>query len=203
MNKRTFLKSVLGVIILVAIAVLSPQARARQQDPLDETNWVKIANYTFPVWLAEHKHRQERPKDRKLFLYVEAKDFVPENIRAVSESLAKQYADPESLTITIFSDKEQLKRAINFDSFNFVIDFTDTPAGEKAADDFYSKYAPLPTGYFRARYVREWWGERLEYSPDHDKAETAGIFAKCTRRGLQLASGPMGICSATNVENRR
>jgi hypothetical protein len=188
--RSTLIHSALAIAVLLGALGI----QGKQQPVENKRHWLRLDDYSFPVWLAAN-HYDDGPQQvrrREFFLYVEAKDFTQSNILDIVSRFRKQYSGPNWLDITIFSDDAQLNRAINEPHIS--IEFTDTPQGRKAAYDWYQEHYPLPSGYYRAKYVRIWWGEELEFSPKPDRPETITLFLNCNDRGRRAATSSSYKC---------
>ncbi|MEA2204998.1 MAG: hypothetical protein QOE77_1774 [Blastocatellia bacterium] len=188
--RSTHIHSALAIALLIGALGIE----AKPQSVENKHHWLRLDDYSFPVWLAAN-HYVNGPSQgqrREVFLYVEAKDFAQSNILDIVSRFEKQYSKPNWLNITIFSDDAQLNRAIN--EPHIYIEFTDTPLGRKRAFDWYQEYYPLPSGYYRANYVRIWWGEELEFSPKPDNPETVTLFLNCNAAGRRAATSSSHKC---------
>jgi hypothetical protein len=132
-------------------------------------------------------------KRRELFLFIDSPNFSKDKIADVFSYFARKFPDPEWFSITLFSDRAMLRRAMDMSGLKFTIDWTDTPEGRRAAAYWSSKYEPLPTGYFRANYFRirrfnpthieEWFS----YSPDaNEPVEERSCFKRTLVRAPNL-----------------
>jgi hypothetical protein len=107
------------------------------------------------------------------------KYFTERDLRTVFSHLAAEQPEPAALSITAFSDKDMVRRAVTNYKYPLIVDFLNTPEGRKAQDAWYEKHYPLKTGYYRAYYWRSPKGsESLKYSPDPDKDEFIDVKLK-------------------------
>ncbi len=116
-------------------------------------------------------------KSRHLFILVEEKDFNLENVRKWFDKYKNLYPEPHDLNISLYSNREMLQRLIDFQDHGTPIEFNRDEKGKEAARKFYEKYYPLPSGYFRAEYIRYSF-EYLDYSPKKEDSEMIRIYLK-------------------------
>jgi len=144
-----------------------------------DDQWVMTNSYGVPVWIAYNDVPHPPLVDhRHVFILMEAEHFTPDKLNALFKNVAAVYKDPVWLDITAFSDKQMLQRAINYSTSGVSIDWVDSPEGREAARKFAEEHYPLPTGYYRASYLRisrnqysqTYTDEQYSYSPDPAKA---------------------------------
>lgn len=118
----------------------------------------------FPSRIVSNIMKGDPPSYRReLFVHVEEGDFTQGNIRSLFASLAAKYSKPENLHITVFSDRENLNKAIEVSKMKYIVDF---PSNRGVESDWYRKYWPASTGYFRAVYYRNYVEENFTFCPD-------------------------------------
>jgi TonB family protein len=120
----------------------------------------------FPICIVRNSYRKNSDV-RRMFVLVGATFFTEENLKRAVRHLASEFAKPTSLTITAFSDRGVLDRAIDVTIFpgQFPVDGHISPEDQ-------ARYFPKPTGYFRAYYRRGFeTGEHLRHSPDPEKPD--------------------------------
>ena len=105
-------------------------------------------------------------KNTYLFVVVEEKSFIQNNLVEIFRCLSgPRRRVGNRVSITIVTDRTILNRIIEFEMTPRP-DFTDTPEGRKAARQFYERYAPPDTGYYRAFYSLGPSIEYFDYSKD-------------------------------------
>jgi hypothetical protein len=139
---------------------------AMQQSLSDEKKWLLLEEFPCPAWLVTNIPPKEKGiKIREIFIYIETPFFTQETIKTVVKKLALNFKAPENrpfemLSITIFDDKEMIKRAAITSQTTICIYFADTPEGQKAEEEYYKENYPLKAGYFRAFYNRSFDGSQ-------------------------------------------
>lgn len=145
-----------------------------QGTPTFEENELTLwSGSTFPVWIAmDAPPRRYGLPQRTIFLFIEETYFTEANLRTVFRGLAGEQAEPRAVSITAFSDKRMLYRAVQNYKYPLIVDFLPTPEGRKMQEEYYEKHYPLKTGYYRGFYWRSYKGqESSKYSPDPAKDE--------------------------------
>lgn len=169
-----------GLVWQLGSAVSTTQQVTRNDE------WVPTSSYGAPVWIA-YNEMKTRAARREILIFIEPQYFTPENIRKLFTTLAAEYQSPDWLSITCFSDKLMLQRAINNSTAGgFCIIWADTPEGRAAAKKWAEEHDPLPSGYYRASYSRigrnnysqHYVEESYSYSPDAAKAEMVTVVLR-------------------------
>ncbi|MEK6289487.1 MAG: ankyrin repeat domain-containing protein [Acidobacteriota bacterium] len=117
-------------------------------------------------------------ESRHIFVYLEERDFRPDTLKDICNAMAVVYKKPQSLSITIYSDKEMLQRAINVYKAPVCLFDDGTPAGKEALKQFTEKVFPSKTGYYRAYFIRSEHKVDLTYSPYPDKVGTVPVYTE-------------------------
>lgn len=97
-----------------------------------------------------------------IYIFLEEKYFSRGNLEKLFAYISKSYPN-NPLGVTVFSDKEILMKQINWDKMG--IYHTDNRDATPARKEFFDKYMPPETGYFRAFYSRNSSTEYFRYSP--------------------------------------
>jgi hypothetical protein len=116
--------------------------------------------------LVENKVTKGPLRDRRhIFFLLPEPEMSFESIKGIFDANRKKFCEPYDLEITIFSDREQLQKAINFEiiSVSYSIEFRDDDAGREASRKYYEKVYPSSSGYLRAEYNRFGTYEFYEY----------------------------------------
>src|SRR5262249_22209811 len=146
----------------------------------------------FPIWVAFHQEKGNYIySQRNIFIYLEVENFTPDNLKKLFVGLAAQYPNPVWLNINVYSDKAALRQVLPMNPNGVEIELLNPPDGRKVELDWNKKYAPVPTNYYWAKYLRigrdnsdqHYTEESYSYSPDPNKEEMDTIV-------LQDKSGP-------------
>jgi ankyrin repeat protein/Zn-finger nucleic acid-binding protein len=130
-------------------------------------------------------------QSRHIYVISEEAFFTKENLALVFEEYEKLFPTPQILTITIFSDRNELQKLINFDAHPMTIEFAETPEGKEAQAKFYERNYPAPQGYLRAKYSRYDSYEFFDYTPLKNSPNPITVTLKSQVKRL-LAKDPRG-----------
>ena len=160
--KQVFLLFVFSILAFDTKALVFLQNRLTKNQRQSSNK-----NLEVPFLIFLNSVRGEKTNShRQIFLLLEPKDFSEDKLKKLFAFLSKKNNAPKELHITAFSDKKMLKRAVVHYQDGLVIEFKDTPKGQKAASQYALENLPLKSGYFRAYYHRSENDEHFEYSPD-------------------------------------
>ena len=110
------------------------------------------------------------------FMLTAERYFGEQELRTLFSCLGRKYAEIPMMTITLFSDPEQLRVAIRSSVHDN--DIHENPTVDTSFTDCKdpkSAVRPCPYGYFRARYFRFAEREHFEYSESPSKAKMTRI----------------------------
>lgn len=169
---KQFLKFFLvffGIIQIVLLFQLTSNAQTQE--------WIENSDYDVPIQIIHKIIEAPAGNRRELFIFIEPQHFSQENVKRIFQGLASKYEDPKWMRITMYSDKDMLKRAMGSANPKIIIHWENTLEGKKAAAEWARKYEPLPNGYFRATYFRierynggqPYLEEKYSYSPKADE----------------------------------
>ena len=111
-----------------ASADSSQEANPKPEASSEFTPW---SGFGFPVWLALNAPPREYGiPQRTVLVLLGEKDFTESNLRLLFLRMAAEFDEPKALSITVFSNKEMLHRAVKLHK-SLIVDFLDTPDGRK------------------------------------------------------------------------
>jgi ankyrin repeat protein len=150
---------------------------------LQGTGWIPTTRAGTPFWLAQNALRTYGLAQRCVFLYLEHEFFSQDRLLAIFRSLSDENETPMYLTITAFSDKAALLRAIEIER----PPGTDVQSTARLSEPS-RQHSPPEKGFYRAYFVRAPDGaEYFRYSPDPDNLELKLVDI---RKSLAEASEP-------------
>lgn len=113
----------------------------------------------------------------KLYVFLEEKHFNRKNLQELFAYLSYMAHPTRPLSIKVFTDRKALLSNIDWDKKG-VPDYIDTPAGKKARDEIFDKYAASERGYFLAVYDRKPSTEYFSYSLFKNTPGSATVLLK-------------------------
>src|SRR5262249_9239013 len=180
-----------AVLCLTVFCFLCGASTSMQGGRKQETKWEYNESYGVPVRIALNdviysSFGDRKPMRREIFILIDAQHFKPDNLNTLFTGLSSDYEQPSNLSITAFSDKAMLRRAIDRHQSGMIIDWTDTPKGRKGAERWAKMYSPLSSGYYRSNYSRipRWYytqtyfDEYFLYSPESAKEEMITVILR-------------------------
>ncbi|MCI0388792.1 MAG: ankyrin repeat domain-containing protein [Acidobacteria bacterium] len=180
-----------AILCLTVFCLLCGASTSMQGGKKKEAKWEYNESSGVPVRIALNdvvysSFADRKPMRREIFILIDAQYFKPDNLKTLFTGLSSDYDQPGDLSITAFSDKAMLRRAIDRHQSGMVIDWADTPKGREAAERWYKKYYPLSSGYYRANYSRiprryytqTYFDEYFLYSPYSAKEEMITVVLR-------------------------
>jgi hypothetical protein len=171
MNKlQRRLLSVICSLIVVCLIILwemvdrHSKAINSQSDALSKWQHRQVQGKDLWIALNSVSKSVESPS-REIFLFVDSKTFSIDYIKNLFIALATEFRQPDVLTITAFDNIEILNSTIFFKQRVGYAYFPPTPRGDEDLEKERITATP-PTGYLRAFYYRNEYGETFQYSPD-------------------------------------
>jgi len=123
--------------------------------------WSLNAEYGIPVWVA--RNATSGTLARKMYLFIDVKDFAEENLKRVFSGFAQKYDQPYNLIIHAFADKAVIEELLREEESTAV----NTRNGKSVG-----------SGSFRAAYYRMDGEESITYGPAPDRKDPVTIMLK-------------------------
>jgi uncharacterized protein len=125
-----------------------------------QNEWTLKTDLGVQIWMAQNETAGDLV--RKIYLYLDAKDFTEENLKKVFFSFSEEYRAPYNLVIYCLSDKALIERYI----------------AEAKSRAVYPKQNSIQTGFYRAVYYRRDGQESIIYNPSPDSEDSKTIWLK-------------------------
>lgn len=185
---RISLISLMMVFFIMNIAV---SGQSKEIPATDKTNFEVFSNRI-------DSGGRSGIRSRDVYVFIEESKFSYQVLKRVIDELRFEYCNPFDLKITVYSDKEMLKKLANVERQPLTIDFSDNPGGREASGKLYKDAYPRPTGYFRADYFRYGAFEYLRYSPEKGSLEMLKVDYTKPLQATSSENGTSGKSCQSN-----
>ncbi len=101
-----------------------------------------------------HEGGLSKIRSRTMYVFLPESLFSSQYLSDEIQRIAGESCDPYELSIFLYSDKESLKKRINFDKREFYVDFPDNEQGRRDSEEYHRKNLPDPKQYLSAEYTR-------------------------------------------------
>src|SRR5690349_10977451 len=106
----------ISVLFILTTSFVARNAHSGQQAE-KQTEWLVNFTYGFPFWIAlNYTVGAPRVFRREIYIYFEPSYFTPGNLKKLFTGLAAEYPSPDWFTVTAFSDRAMIQRAININT---------------------------------------------------------------------------------------
>ena len=143
--------------------------------PQEKGDWKSENIAGFEVWVASNLVSEEI---RSMYLLAETGSFTEQNLKVIFAGLAREFAEPKALTLTMMSDPARLKDAMNAPIIN--VEPIDGEDHWRRVEQSRARDADDATGHFEARYVRSFDEdeEYFWYTPDPHSSNEIKVTLK-------------------------
>ena len=153
------------------------QSRVREDK---DGKWIVLTGCVVPYELVTLNVRHT---NAHLFLLTEDKFYRKAGLTALFTCVGAKHPDYTSLTITLYSSRENLAAAIR--NYYFPDPDVNPPVASSASDcsNLVTGTKPCSTGYYRAEYIRTPDREEFEFSPDPSKTTMTRVILRKSPAG--------------------